>query len=237
MLCKRFFWILFLSSFVGIYEKIYVVPNMEQRNHLWSKLTSPSILTSTFSSDSPIPIFNGLSTWLICIPQKKCYNITPLSPSWNGKNLREVLWKWTVMIVPLATQERLVQGSSLRIIMGEFIHAIASPLGEGTNNSVETEAVIIGINWCLENNFNKIHLEADSSLLIHWINKATKSPWNLCKIGAPAETDKPVQPVWGIQVLTCVQGNKLPCRLSFKAQPWYFPTDTLTTSLWPTNFY
>lgn len=33
--------------------------------------------------------------------------------------------------------------------------------------------------WCLHNGFNKIHLEADSALLIHWLNNSATPPWNL----------------------------------------------------------
>ncbi|XP_019264570.1 PREDICTED: uncharacterized protein LOC109242178 [Nicotiana attenuata] len=44
-----------------------------------------------------------------------------------------------------------------------FIHAIAAPIGEGTNNYAETEAAILGIQLCLNNGFTKVHLETDSA--------------------------------------------------------------------------
>ncbi|XP_009617848.1 uncharacterized protein [Nicotiana tomentosiformis] len=37
-----------------------------------------------------------------------------------------------------------------------FIHAIAAPLGEGTNNFAEIEAALLGIQWCLNNGFTKV---------------------------------------------------------------------------------
>ncbi|XP_075100362.1 uncharacterized protein LOC142176453 [Nicotiana tabacum] len=59
-------------------------------------------------------------------------------------------------------------GVIIRDSEGHFIHAIASPLGEGSNNLVETQAAVLGMQWCLANDITKIHLEADSALLIHW---------------------------------------------------------------------
>ncbi|OIT28729.1 putative ribonuclease h protein [Nicotiana attenuata] len=62
---------------------------------------------------------------------------------------------------------------------GQFIHAIASPLGIGTNNQAESEAAYIGIRWCIENGFSKIHFEADSKLLILWLTTSSEPPWSL----------------------------------------------------------
>ncbi|OIT02016.1 hypothetical protein A4A49_56683, partial [Nicotiana attenuata] len=63
---------------------------------------------------------------------------------------------------------------------GIFLHAISSPLGEGTNNQAETQAALIGITWCMDNGYTRIHLEADSNLLIQWITKVSTPPWNIC---------------------------------------------------------
>ncbi|OIT08999.1 hypothetical protein A4A49_44481 [Nicotiana attenuata] len=59
---------------------------------------------------------------------------------------------------------------------GQFIHAIASPLGIDTNNQAETEAAYIGIKWCIDHGFSKIHLEADSNLLILWLTTNSEPP-------------------------------------------------------------
>lgn len=61
---------------------------------------------------------------------------------------------------------------------GEF-HDISCPLGEGPNNQAETQAAVIGIKWCMENGYTKVHIEADSSLLIHWLTKNSTTPCNL----------------------------------------------------------
>nr|XP_016482074.1 PREDICTED: uncharacterized protein LOC107802997 [Nicotiana tabacum] len=50
---------------------------------------------------------------------------------------------------------------------GTFIHALAGPMGKGTNNQAEIKVAIIGITWCLDNGYTKVHLESDSALLIH----------------------------------------------------------------------
>lgn len=62
-------------------------------------------------------------------------------------------------------------GVIIRDHTSEFIHVIATPLGEGTKILTEVEAAIIGVQWCLNNGFHKVHLEEDSTLLIQWLNK------------------------------------------------------------------
>nr|XP_033513345.1 uncharacterized protein LOC117278019 [Nicotiana tomentosiformis] len=66
------------------------------------------------------------------------------------------------------------------IIRGRPLHTCySSPLGEGSNNLAKTQAVVLGMQWCLVNGITKIHLEADSALLIHWLNHTSAPPWNL----------------------------------------------------------
>ncbi|OIT20574.1 hypothetical protein A4A49_59603, partial [Nicotiana attenuata] len=62
---------------------------------------------------------------------------------------------------------------------GHFIHAMAIPLGEGINNYAETEAARIGVQWCLDNGFPRIQLEADSALLVRWLTEKNEPPWAL----------------------------------------------------------
>lgn len=59
---------------------------------------------------------------------------------------------------------------------GQFIHAMTIPLGQGTNNYVETKVARIGVQWCLVNGIPKIHLEADSTLLVRWLTEDNDSP-------------------------------------------------------------
>ncbi|XP_019258156.1 PREDICTED: uncharacterized protein LOC109236426 [Nicotiana attenuata] len=79
----------------------------------------------------------------------------------------------------LTNPGKMGAGAMIRDDHGDFIYAIASPLGEGSNNLAETEAAILGLNWCVNNGFTKIHLEADSALLIHWLTTDATPPWTL----------------------------------------------------------
>ncbi|OIT07835.1 hypothetical protein A4A49_32245 [Nicotiana attenuata] len=81
--------------------------------------------------------------------------------------------------IALTNPGKIGAGAIIRDHMGRLIHAIASPLGEGTNNIAEIEAAIIGMKWCLENCHFKVHLETDSALLVHWINHEPDPPSSL----------------------------------------------------------
>nr|XP_016481051.1 PREDICTED: uncharacterized protein LOC107802124 [Nicotiana tabacum] len=78
-----------------------------------------------------------------------------------------------------ALNNQIGAGVTIRDSEGHFIHAIASPLGEGSNNLAETQAAVLGMQWCLANGITKIHLEANFALLIHWLNYTSAPPWNL----------------------------------------------------------
>ncbi|XP_016497004.1 uncharacterized protein LOC107815872 [Nicotiana tabacum] len=79
----------------------------------------------------------------------------------------------------LTNRGRIGVGVIIRDHYSEFIHASAAPLGEGTNNFVKTEAALIGIQWCLNNGFTKVHLESNSALLIQWLTSGRNFPWSL----------------------------------------------------------
>ncbi|OIT33355.1 PREDICTED: uncharacterized protein LOC109206109 [Nicotiana attenuata] len=77
----------------------------------------------------------------------------------------------------LSNPGKIGVGTIIRDQHGNFIHAMATPLGEGTNN--QAEAAIVGVQWCLENGYTKTHLKVDSALLINWINNNSEPPWSL----------------------------------------------------------
>ena len=54
-----------------------------------------------------------------------------------------------------------------------------TPLGEETNNKVEIEATIVGLNWALELGYRNIILELDSQLVVHWILKKAAPQWSI----------------------------------------------------------
>lgn len=79
----------------------------------------------------------------------------------------------------LTNPEKIGVGVIVRDHQGHFIHAIACPLSEGTNNLVETEASIIGVKCCVDNGFTKIQLEAHSNLLMQWLDRDATPSCNL----------------------------------------------------------
>lgn len=79
----------------------------------------------------------------------------------------------------LSNPGKIGAGVIIKDSEGNLIPALANPLGEGTNNLVETITIILVMKWCLENGFSKIHLEVDSALLIQWLNNSAEPPWNL----------------------------------------------------------
>ncbi|KAK6803132.1 hypothetical protein RDI58_000916 [Solanum bulbocastanum] len=70
-------------------------------------------------------------------------------------------------------------GGILRDQKGNIIFAFAAPLGQGTNNLAEVEAAIFGLKWCAQLKNNKVILEVDSQLLVHWLTKTAATPWQL----------------------------------------------------------
>ena len=53
-------------------------------------------------------------------------------------------------------------GGILRDKEGKMVMAFATPLGEGTNNTAEAEAVLFGLSWALELGHRNILIELDA---------------------------------------------------------------------------
>lgn len=62
---------------------------------------------------------------------------------------------------------------------GKMIYAFDIPLGTGTNNQAEAQAVIHGLHWSIQHGFKMINLEVDSKMLTKWINHTSKPPWRM----------------------------------------------------------
>lgn len=60
-----------------------------------------------------------------------------------------------------------------------MIFAFTVPLGVGTNNQVEIQAAIYGLQWCINHGYHQVLLEVDSKLLIQWITTNSEVPWSL----------------------------------------------------------
>lgn len=79
----------------------------------------------------------------------------------------------------LSNPGKIGGGGIVRDYQGNMIYAFTIPLGIGTNNQAEIQAVSHGLDWCIHHGYRKIHLEVDSELVIHWLLNQTNYPWNL----------------------------------------------------------
>ena len=57
---------------------------------------------------------------------------------------------------------------------GKEIHTISREIGIATNNEAEYQALIDGLNYCIENSINEVDVFLDSKLVIEQVNKNFK---------------------------------------------------------------
>jgi len=57
---------------------------------------------------------------------------------------------------------------------GKEIHTISREIGIATNNEAEYQALIEGLNYCIENSINEVDVFLDSKLVIEQVNKNYK---------------------------------------------------------------
>ena len=57
---------------------------------------------------------------------------------------------------------------------GEEIHTISRKIGIATNNEAEYQALIDGLNYCIENSIKEIEVFLDSNLVVEQVNKNFK---------------------------------------------------------------
>ena len=57
---------------------------------------------------------------------------------------------------------------------GKEIHTIARKIGIATNNEAEYQALIDGLNYCIENSIKEIEVFLDSNLVVEQVNKNFK---------------------------------------------------------------
>lgn len=57
---------------------------------------------------------------------------------------------------------------------GKEIHSISREIGIATNNEAEYQALIDGLNYCIENSINEVDVFLDSKLVIEQVNKNYK---------------------------------------------------------------
>ena len=57
---------------------------------------------------------------------------------------------------------------------GKEIHSISREIGIATNNEAEYQALIDGLNYCIENSINEVDVFLDSKLVVEQVNKNFK---------------------------------------------------------------
>ncbi|OIT30843.1 putative ribonuclease h protein, partial [Nicotiana attenuata] len=72
-------------------------------------------------------------------------------------------------------------GGIIRNQKGKFIMAYSIPLGEGTSNYAEAEALLFELKWCADRDLKMAIGESDSLLIVKCVKREWKPPWNISK--------------------------------------------------------
>ena len=60
------------------------------------------------------------------------------------------------------------------LLDGKEVHAISKKIGIATNNEAEYQALIDGLNFCIDNSIKEIEVFLDSNLVVEQVNKNFK---------------------------------------------------------------
>ena len=60
------------------------------------------------------------------------------------------------------------------LLDGKEVHAISKKIGIATNNEAEYQALIDGLNYCVDNSIKEIEVFLDSNLVVEQVNKNFK---------------------------------------------------------------
>ena len=60
------------------------------------------------------------------------------------------------------------------LLDGKEVHAISKKIGIATNNEAEYQALIDGLNFCIDNSIKEIDVFLDSNLVVEQVNKNFK---------------------------------------------------------------
>jgi len=60
------------------------------------------------------------------------------------------------------------------LLDGKEIHTISREIGIATNNEAEYQALLDGLNYCIENSINEVDVFLDSKLVVEQVNKNFK---------------------------------------------------------------
>ena len=60
------------------------------------------------------------------------------------------------------------------LLDGKEVHTISKKIGNATNNEAEYQALIDGLNYCVDNSIKEIQVFLDSNLVVEQVNKNFK---------------------------------------------------------------
>ncbi|XP_075076630.1 uncharacterized protein LOC142163259 [Nicotiana tabacum] len=66
--------------------------------------------------------------------------------------------------------------------------AYAIPMGQGTNNLAEAEALLFGLKWCVQQEYGLIIGKIDSLLLHNCIQGKWSTPWRINRVVMKVQT-------------------------------------------------
>lgn len=75
--------------------------------------------------------------------------------------------------------EKCGGGGVVRDTGGKMISAFTLSLTNGTSAWAEASALLYGVKWCIDNNFQSFFAESDSKTLVDMINKCQVPPWKV----------------------------------------------------------
>ncbi|KAH0767537.1 hypothetical protein KY285_003408 [Solanum tuberosum] len=92
----------------------------------------------------------------------------------NGNN-----WKLNTDGSYMRNQNKVGARGIVRNSIGDMIIAFSYPTQCYTNNCSEAQAALIGISWCLGQQFEALEVELDSQVVVRMINGSCKPPWRI----------------------------------------------------------
>ncbi|KAL3377125.1 hypothetical protein AABB24_003503 [Solanum stoloniferum] len=96
---------------------------------------------------------------------------------WNRPNGNN--WKLNTDGSYMRNQNKAGAGGIVRNSIGDMIIAFSYPTQCYTNNYSEAQAALIGISWCLGQQFEALEVELDSQVVVRMINGSCKPPWRI----------------------------------------------------------
>ncbi|XP_060188598.1 uncharacterized protein LOC132617573 [Lycium barbarum] len=153
----------------------HVFAASELAKKTWQNITRPLGFTVTANSVQAI-----LWQWWRQKPRSLVHKflllITPVIIKVGiGKKFKYIdyTWNWN------KNQRKAGAGGIVRNRIGNMIMAFSYPSQFYTNNYSEAQAALIGISWCVNQQFEALEVELDSLLVVQMLNGTLKPPWRI----------------------------------------------------------